>query len=140
MKIRQISVFVENKHGRLYEVSKLLGENDVNLKALYLADTTDFGIIRLIVNDPDKAYAVLKANNFTVGKNEVLAISIPDVAGGLAGLLELFNKHTLNIEYMYAFAGSAANATLVFRFDDTEAAVSVLSAAKVKLLRESDLT
>jgi hypothetical protein len=140
MKIRQISVFVENKHGRLYEVSKLLGENDVNLKALYLADTTDFGIIRLIVNDPDKAYAVLKANSFTVGKNEVLAISIPDVAGGLAGLLELFNKNTLNIEYMYAFAGGAANATLVFRFDNTDAAASVLSAANVKLLRESDLT
>jgi hypothetical protein len=138
MKIRQISVFVENKHGRLYEVSKLLGENNINLKALCLADTTDFGIIRLIVSDPDKAYAVLKANSFTVGKNEVLAISIPDVAGGLAGLLDLLNVNNLNIEYMYAFAGGE-NATLVFRFDNADAAAATLSAAGVKLLRENEL-
>ncbi|MDR2104474.1 MAG: ACT domain-containing protein [Deferribacteraceae bacterium] len=139
MNIRQISIFVENKHGRLFEVSKLLGENGINLKALYLADTTDFGVIRLIVSDPDKAYSVLKTNGFTVGKNEVIVVSIPDVAGGLAALLEIININSINIEYMYAFAGGGESATLVFRFNNTEAAAEALNSAGIELLQENDL-
>lgn len=140
MKIRQISVFIENELGRLYEVTRLLGDNNLNIRALSLADTSDFGIIRLIVNDPQKAHDVLKAANFTVGINEVLAVELPDVPGGLADVLGYISENGINIEYMYAFVNnSRKDAVMVFRFNDTDTALKVLENSKYTVLDEAKI-
>src|SRR6266581_5489302 len=99
MKVEQISVFIENKSGRLAEIARLLGEAGINIRALSLADTTDFGILRLIVNDAEKAKAVLKERGFTVSKTEVVAVEIPDRPGGLADLLQVLDEGGINVEY-----------------------------------------
>ena len=98
MILKQVSVFLENKSGRLAEVAKVLGENDVDISALSIADTTDFGILRLIVNKPDKAVRVLKDNGFTVGTTDVIAITVEDHPGGLAQVLDLLDKVQVDIE------------------------------------------
>ena len=96
MRVMQISIFLENKSGRLSEVTKVLGDNGINIRALSLADTTDFGILRLIVNDTDKASNVLKENGFTVGKTEVIAVEVDDRPGGLARILKILNQENIN--------------------------------------------
>jgi hypothetical protein len=137
MKVEQISVFVENKSGRLAEITDVLGKNGVNIRALSLADTADFGILRLIVSDPAKATTVLKNNGFTVGKNDVLAIELPDRPGGLANILNILQKNQLNVEYMYAFVQkSGENAVIIFRFDELDKAAAALAGAGVKLLND----
>jgi hypothetical protein len=140
MKIRQISVFIENKFGRIYDVTNLLGRNNLNIRAMSLADTSDFGIIRFIVNDPAKAHRVLKENDFTVGLTDVIAIAIPDRPGGLAEVLSLFNDDHVNIEYMYAFVNNSGDdAVMIFRFDDTERAFDIMNKKGVQLLDEEKL-
>ncbi|MDR0453528.1 MAG: ACT domain-containing protein [Deferribacteraceae bacterium] len=140
MKIRQISVFIENKSGRLYEVIRLLGGNNINVRAMSLADTTDFGIARFIVNEPDEAYRLLKDNDFTAGMNDVVAISVPDKPGGLAGILHVLQQKNINIEYMYAFVNqSGDNAIMIFRFDDTDLALSALKGARFDIINEKSL-
>lgn len=137
MKVRQISIFIENKFGRLAEVTRLLGDKGLNIRALSLADTSDFGIIRLILNDPAKAHDVLKAASFTVGVNEVVAIVIPDTPGGLANLLGYLDQCKINIEYMYAFVtNSGKDAVMIFRFDDTDAALAALAKSPYEVLEE----
>ncbi len=103
MKVEQISVFLENKAGRLAEVTRSLGEAGINIRALSLADTTDFGILRLIVDNYDAAREMLKSKGFTVGKTEVVAIEVPDHPGGLAQVLNTLAQANINVEYMYAF-------------------------------------
>lgn len=140
MKVEQISIFLENKSGRLAEVSKTLAENTINIRALSLADTADFGILRLIVDDLDKTIRVLKENGFTVGRNEVLAVVVPDRPGGLSGILGALQGKTINVEYMYAFVRkSDGDAVLIFRFDEIEKAVEVLLAAGTKILNSEDM-
>ncbi len=135
MKAKQISVFLENKSGRLATVTRILGENGINIRALSIADTTDFGILRLIVNDPDKARKVLKENEFAVSETEIIAVQVPDKPGGLAGILAILEKCKINIEYMYAFVGkSGENAVVVFRIEDIDRAVSLLQTEEVQLL------
>ncbi len=135
MRVEQISIFLENKSGRLAEVTDVLARNSINLRALSLADTADFGIFRLIVNDPEKTTRVLKENGFTVGKNEVVAVEVPDRPGGLAGILATLRGQGINVEYMYAFVQkSEGNAVLIFRFDEIEKAVAALQRAGVRLL------
>ncbi|TYB32732.1 MAG: ACT domain-containing protein [Flexistipes sinusarabici] len=130
MKIKQISVFIENISGRLYEVTELLGENNINIRALSLADTSDFGILRLIVNDPDNAYDLLKHNDFTVGRTDVIAVEVPDVPGGLASVLKALRDSDVNVEYMYAFVERSGDcAVMIFRFDETDQAVEALNNA-----------
>jgi hypothetical protein len=127
MKAEQISVFIENKSGRLAEVTRVLGEAGVNIRALSLADTSDFGILRLIVNDCEKAKSVLKDNGFTVAKTEVVAVEVPDTPGGLYGILRQLESVSINVEYMYAFVErSAENAVIIFRFDETDRAIKTL--------------
>jgi len=127
MHVEQISIFIENKSGRLAEVARLLGEAGVNIRALSLADTSDFGILRLIVNDREKAKQVLKENGFTVSKTEVVAIEVPDRPGGLSEILQTLDRESLNVEYMYAFVERCGeNAVIIFRFDETEKAIKVL--------------
>lgn len=127
MKAEQISVFIENKSGRLAEVTRILGEAQINIRALSLADTSDFGILRLIVNDREKAKTVLKENGFTVAKTEVVAVEVPDRPGGLYQILRQLESVSINVEYMYAFVERLSeNAVIIFRFDETDKAIKTL--------------
>ena len=127
MKVEQISIFLENKAGRLAEVTRILGDADINIRALSLADTSDFGILRLIVNDNEKAKQVLKEHGFTMGRTEVVAVEVEDRPGGLNRILRILFEAGINVEYMYAFVQqSGQNAVLIFRFDEIDTAVDVL--------------
>ncbi len=127
MKVEQISIFLENKAGRLAEVTGILGDAGINIRALSLADTSDFGILRLIVHDNEKAKRVLKEHGFTVGRTEVVAAEVEDRPGGLNRILQILFEAGINVEYMYAFVQqSGQNAVLIFRFDDIDNAVDVL--------------
>ena len=127
MRVEQIAVFLENKSGRLAEITAVLAENDINIRALSVADTADFGILRLIVDKVDEAKKVLKENGCTVGKTNVVAVEVPDRVGGLAGVLKTIEGADLNVEYMYAFVNkSGENAVLIFRFDDMDKAIESL--------------
>lgn len=135
MKVEQISIFLENKSGRLAEVTKILGEGGINIRALSLADTSDFGILRLIVNNTEKAKDILKKHNFTVGKTEVIALEVSDRPGGLAHILDILGKKDINVEYMYAFVErSGKDAVIIFRFDDIDRAITVLTEHKIVVL------
>ncbi len=128
MKVDQLSIFLENRSGRLAEVTRLLSENSVNIRALSLADTSDFGILRLIVSDFDKAKAKLKENGFTVGRTSVVAVEVDDQPGGLHHILTLLQDQGINVEYMYAFVQqSGKNAIIIFRFDRTDQAIEILN-------------
>lgn len=127
MKVEQISIFIENKSGRLAEVTQALGDNGVNIRALSLADTSDFGILRLIVDKTDLANDALKKQGFTVSKTIVVAVEVPDHPAGLAGILKVLDAGKVNVEYMYAFVERCGgNAVIIFRFDDCAAAIRVL--------------
>ena len=140
MHVEQISIFIENKFGRLAEVTRVLGDAGINIRTLSLADTSDFGILRLIVNDTDKAKAVLKEKGFTVNKTEVVAVEIPDRPGGLADILQVLDADGINVEYMYAFTfRSRGWAVLVFRFEDPDAAVATLKGKGVQIVSSADL-
>jgi hypothetical protein len=140
MKVEQISIFLENKSGRLAEVTATLAGAGINIRALSLADTADFGILRLIVNDSAKAKDVLKANGFTVGKNEVVALEVPDNPGGLSGILKLLDGAGINVEYMYAFVQrSGDNAIIIFRFDEIDKAIGTLTQAGVRVLKGEEV-
>ncbi len=135
MKVEQISIFIENKSGRLAEVTHVLGNAGVNIRALSLADTSDFGILRLIVDKTDLAKSVLKSGGFTVNKTEVVAVEVPDRPLGLHGILEVLDQGRVNVEYMYAFVERCgANAVIIFRFDNPEEAIRVLTASGVTVL------
>lgn len=140
MKVKQISVFLENKSGRLAQVTALLGKNDINIRALSIADTTDFGILRLIVNDPDQAYRVLKEEGFTVAYTDIIAVEVADDPGGLAQVLQLLDRAGVNIEYLYAFVQKASNAALVvFRVEQLDEAVKVLQENGIHVMTGEDV-
>jgi hypothetical protein len=135
MLIKQISVFLENKSGRLAEVTKILGQNNIDISALSIADTTDFGILRLIVNNPDEALKVLKDREFTVSSTSVIAIGVEDKPGGLSKALEALEKEGIGIEYMYAFVGKASDEALVIlRVDEDNKAIDVLAKNGIEVL------
>ncbi|KAF1077752.1 ACT domain-containing protein [Halodesulfovibrio sp. MK-HDV] len=135
MKVEQISVFLENKAGRLAEVTNTLATNGINIRALSLADTTDFGILRLIVDNSEKAKSVLKDKGFTVGKTNVVAVEVEDKPGGLNHILDTLGNNGINVEYMYAFVmPGSTNATLIFRFDKTDQAVEILSENNIPII------
>src|SRR5512144_857946 len=140
MKVEQISIFLENKSGRLADVAAVLAGAGSNVRALSLADTTDFGILRLIVNDTEKAKQVLKENGFTVGKTEVIAVEVSDRPGGLAAILNVMKDTAINVEYMYAFIQkSGENAIIIFRFDELEKAIEVLRTAGIRILSGEEI-
>lgn len=135
MQVEQISVFLENRAGRLAEVSAILAEAGVNIRALSLADTSDFGVLRLIVNNNEKAMETLKNAGFTVGKTNVLAVEVEDRPGGLHKILDVLYKSKINVEYMYAFVQQTGNnAVMIFRFDQTEKAMNVLAENNIKTI------
>ncbi|MCX7816113.1 MAG: ACT domain-containing protein [Syntrophales bacterium] len=127
MKVEQISVFLENKPGSLEEVTRILKDAEINIRTLSLADSTDFGILRLIVNDVDKTSRVLRDSGYRVSRTTVVAVEVPDRPGGLHSILEVLARENVNVEYLYAFVEkSGENAVIIFRFDDTDAAIDVL--------------
>ncbi len=135
MRVEQLAVFLENRSGRLAEITRILAEKGINIRALSVADTADFGILRLIVDKVDAAKEALKENGFTVGKTNVLAVEVPDQAGGLAGVLKIVEEQGLNVEYMYAFINrSGENAILIFRFEDMDKAIDALQKEGVTIL------
>jgi len=135
MKVEQISIFIENKSGRLAEITRILGAAGINIRALSLADTTDFGILRLIVNDVETAKTVLKEKGFTVNKTEVVVVEVPDRPGGLSSLLQTLDANQINVEYMYAFVERCGgNAVIIFRFDETDKAIGTLTGGGFTIL------
>lgn len=135
MQAEQISIFLENKAGRLSEVSGIIAAAGVNIRALSLADTSDFGVLRLIVDNNAKAEEALKSAGFTVRKTMVVAVEVPDRPGGLHSILETLYQAKINVEYMYAFVQqSGNNAVMVFRFDQPEEAIEVLAKNSVPVI------
>ena len=140
MTIEQLSVFVENKPGKLVEALEALADASVDLRALSLADTSDFGILRAIVDKPDKALEVLDNAGFLVKTNEVLAVVIGDRPGGLAAIVRLLSEGGVNIEYTYAFvAHSKDNAYVIIRVDDNDTAAKILTRNEITLLTAKEM-
>lgn len=140
MKVSQLSVFIENKSGRLADVTKVLSENAINIRALSVADKVDYGLLRLIVDNPDKAKTALNEEGFTVAVTHVLAIEVPDVPGGLAGIIATLADAGANIEYMYAFVGtSGQNAIVIFRIENADDAIEILQSRGIKILSGAEV-
>lgn len=140
MKIEQISIFLENRVGRLVTVTRALKDANINIRAMSLADTSDFGILRLVVSEPDKAKVLLKDLGFTLGSTSVVAVEVTDQPGGLDNILSLISTQDISIEYMYAFVQKDPDkATLIFRFDKTDKALELLSNAGIHILTAKEL-
>jgi len=140
MKITQLSVFAENKPGHLVAPCRLLAASGVNIRALSLADTQKFGILRMIVSDWRAAKKILENGGFLVKATEVLAIEVADTPGGLAEVLGTLENTSINIEYMYAFPfARGEKAVLIFRFDDPDAAIARLQDAGISLVAREEL-
>lgn len=140
MNVTQVSIFLENKPGHLQNALKVLADININILTLTIAEASDFGIVRMIVNNPDEAARVLRENNFTCSTTEVLALEIEDKPGSLFRALESFRKRNLNIEYMYAFTEKrGGRAVMIFRFDDIEAAKESLVEEGYNILKRIDI-
>jgi len=135
MKVEQLAVFMEDGSERLAEVTAILAENGISIRALSLADTAAFAILRMIVNDTEKSKKILEERGFTVGKNEVLVIEVPDKPGGLASVLDSTRANNLHLEYMYAFVHKTGDSGLIiFRFAEPDQAIEVLKKAGIRVL------
>jgi len=140
MKVKQISVFIENRSGRLSEVAKILGKNGINIRALALAETTDYGILRLIVDKPDETLSILRKANFTLSETDVIAAEVSDSPGGLSRIVDILSDAEINIEYMYAFVEkSSNNAVLIFRIENIDKAIENLVSNNVRLLTTGEI-
>ena len=138
--IKQISVFVVNKSGRLSDILNEIGKNGIDISALSIADTNDFGIVRMIVNDPDKAAEILKSNNLVVKVTDVIALAVADKPGGLAGEIEKLKNAGISIEYMYAFIGKSDKGALVIvRVENPEKALEVLKDENVTVVSPEEV-
>lgn len=138
MKIRQLSVFVENKTGHLNQILAVLARNNINIIALTLADSIDFGLLRMLVSDPEKAAEALRTENFTVRIHEVLSLELEGVPGSLSRVLNHFSDNGIAIEYIYAFS-FGSKSILVMRPDNTEKAIEIIQKYQLKPIYESDL-
>ena len=140
MAIKQITVFVQNKKGTVVSVTDVLAKNDVNLRALSIAETEDFGILRLIVNDEEKAERVLKENGYLIKVIDVLGVKIGDAPGKLTAALDVLDKANINVEYLYAFmARTEKHAYVVLRVEEKEEAEGALISAGFKMITEADI-
>lgn len=140
MAIKQLSVFVENKEGKLREITDILTKAGIDIRALSIADTSEFGILRLIVRDPHKAKALLEKNGFVATINDVVGVEINDRPGGLAEIVRLFAERDINMEYMYAFLTRTENkAYLVVRVDDASEVENLLESEKIRILTPADI-
>lgn len=139
-KAEQISVFLENRAGRLAEVIQLLAEAGINLRGVSLADTSDFGILRMMVSDVVKAGEVLERRGFATGRTTVVAVEMPDKPGSLSAILRLLSSESINVEYMYAFARrDVARAAMVFRFEKVDEAIETLGRNHVAMIPAAEL-
>ncbi|MGB8226111.1 MAG: ACT domain-containing protein [Sedimentisphaerales bacterium] len=140
MKIKQISIFLQNKKGRLYDVCAVLGKNDINIRALNVAETEDFGVLRIVVNKPDEAVKALGEANFVANITDVVAVEVPDRPGGLAEILKVLADEDVNVEYMYGFVEKATDkALMVFRFDNPDKATEILKKHNIKIASEKEI-
>ena len=136
---KQICVFVENKKGRLAEVTRTLGNNNINMSALSIADTTDFGILRMIVDKTDEAEKILKEHGFTVSVSDVIAISVLDKPGGLADVLDVLDNMDINIEYVYAFfRKNSDKAAVIIKVDKPQEAAEKIMSSPIRALLSDD--
>ncbi len=137
MTVKQLSVFVENRTGTMVEIIQVLGECGIDIRALSIADTTDFGILRLIVSDPERALSALKERNITVSI-EVIGVKLVDRPGGLANVLTILRDGDISVEYMYAYVSkSEENACIILRVSDTERALNILNDHGVSIVDEA---
>ncbi|MBR5096909.1 MAG: amino acid-binding protein [Treponema sp.] len=139
MFIKQLSIFLENKGGSLGEVLKILSGQNINIASASLADTNDFGVLRLLVSDSDKAYKVLKENGITSKISDVLGVCVPNETGGFSKVVQLILDAGLNISYIYGLSVQNDGANIVMKTDDQEKTVDILQKAGVKLLAQADL-
>ena len=138
--LQQIAVFLENRKGRLAMCTRILGDHGIDLIALSIADTTDFGIMRCIVDQPEKTIAVLTQGGFTASSMDVLAVEVPDVPGGLAGVLELVDDAGINVEYLYSFVRTPGeNALITFRVDDPERCHALFTENGITVLSDEEI-
>jgi hypothetical protein len=141
MAVTQISVFLENKLGRLQQILSTLGEKELNIRALSLADTAEYGILRIIVNDTETAFTVLNEGGFSVKRTPVIAVEVEDKPGGLAAILKLLTENSVNIEYIYAFVEkSNGKAVVVLRTENIKAGEEILKTGNIKILEEKDIS
>ncbi len=139
MSVKQISVFIENRKGRLAEATRFIAEHNINLKALSIADTQDYGILRIICDDPDAAQKALQSGGYITITNDVLAAAISDTPGSLATILEVLSEANVSVEYTYAFLSGKSSAYMIFRVDDNQKAAAALAGAGIKTANEADL-
>ncbi|MBL8025490.1 MAG: amino acid-binding protein [Fibrobacteres bacterium] len=140
MKVKQISVFLENKKGRLYDVSALLAKESINIRALNIAETDDFGVLRMVVDRPVEALSALKNGGFVANTTDIVAVEIDDTPGGLSKVLKVLSDADINVEYMYGFIEKRSNnAIMVFRFESPEKAISVISGTGIKVINETEV-
>ena len=138
--LKQLSLFIENRRGALSEVCRVLKESSVNIYALSVADTSEFGILRLLLDDIDRGNAALKAAGFITRENDVVAVNVPDCAGGLVEVFDVTDRLGMSVEYMYAITfGRKDKAVIIFRFDDQQTAGERLAACGVELLSAADI-
>lgn len=140
MNATQISIFLENKKGRLASAVKALAENNINMRALNIADTAEFGVLRIIVDKPEEAEKCLKASGFAAKKTEVMAVLVPDVPGGLSKVLSVLEAAGVSVEYLYAYlARKGDHAVTIFRVDDTKRAAESLKKAGIDVVTDKEL-
>lgn len=139
MSVKQISVFIENKTGKLAEATRFIADHNINLRALSIADTQDFGILRIICDDPAAANKALQDGGYITTTTDVLAAAITDKPGSLATILEVLSDANVVVEYTYAFLSSKAGAYMIFRVDDNQTAAAALAGAGIKTANQEDL-
>ncbi len=139
MKVQQLSIFLENKSGRLAEIANILSNAVINIRAATLADTSDFGVVRLIVDDVDKAVNALKEEGITAVKTDVIVVETSDRPGGLAKVLNVISEKDLNVEYLYSLGTRGEKAYIILRFDAPDKAIEVFTQAGVKIVAREDL-
>ena len=140
MKLTQISVFLENKKGRLLEVCSLLGEGQINIRALTIAESEGYGVLRMVVNRPQEAMRLLKSKAFVANLTDIVAVQVEDKPGGLASVLKVINDQDINVEYMYGFVEKfSERALMVFRFEDPDKAIAALTKNNVKVISKEEM-
>mgnify|MGYP000870753336 CR=1 FL=1 len=140
MSVNQVSIFLENSKGRLAEVTRILAKEGIDLRALSLADTSDFGVLRIIVADPDRCLGVLKENGFVARTTEVVAVEVEDRPGGMSRVLDVLDEAGLNVEYMYAFVAKAGqNAVVICKIDERDRALEVLETKGIRTIPAAGL-
>ena len=139
--LKQVSIFAENKAGRVHAIMETLAKSEINVRAMAIAETAEFGIVRLIVNEPEKAKSVLRENGFTAKITDVVGVTVPDKFGALCEVVRILGENNVNIEYSYSLMGCRhGNANILIRVKDSEKAAAILSQAGVKLFTQDDLS